>query len=329
MFKKLLLALLVLGVSAPAFAKDIINGAGASFPYPVYSSWAYLYTKDTGKKINYQSIGSGGGIKQIIAGTVDFGASDEPMNKADIEKNKLYQFPAITGGIVVIVNIDNNKHNKLVLNSDLLSNIFLGNIKKWNDPAITKLNPTLKLPDAPITVIRRSDSSGTTAIFTKYLNDTNKVWAKEIGFGKSVNWKTGIGAKGNDGVSNLVKQTKNSISYTEFSYAIHSKNNYTLLQNYKGQVLEPNVDTFSKAVAGANWKKEPNYAISLTNVQQDNAWPIVAASFILLKKDNKEVNAEIKKFFEYAFNKGDDAAKGLNYIPLSTELKTEILNNIK
>ena len=213
--KKILITLLSLLVAAPLMAAEALNGAGASFPFPVYSSWAYSYEKETGVKVNYQSIGSGGGIKQITAGTVDFGASDDPLTQADLDKSGLMQFPAITGGIVVIVNVKGLNKQKITLDGSTLADIFMGKITMWNDAKITALNKGLKLPAAKITVVRRSDSSGTTAVFTKYLSESSDVWAKEIGSGKAVNWKTGLGAKGNDGVSNMVRQTNNSIGYTE------------------------------------------------------------------------------------------------------------------
>ena len=229
--KKILITLLSLLVAAPLMAAEALNGAGASFPFPVYSSWAYSYEKETGVKVNYQSIGSGGGIKQITAGTVDFGASDDPLTQADLDKSGLMQFPAITGGIVVIVNVKGLNKQKITLDGSTLADIFMGKITMWNDAKITALNKGLKLPAAKITVVRRSDSSGTTAVFTKYLSESSAAWAKEIGSGKAVNWKTGLGAKGNDGVSNMVRQTNNSIGYTEYTYAEQAKLDYTNLVN--------------------------------------------------------------------------------------------------
>lgn len=327
--KKILITMLFIFSAVYVYAAGSLNGAGASFPYPVYSGWAYMYKNETGININYQSIGSGGGIKQITAGTVDFGASDDPLPKAELDKANLIQFPAITGGIVIIVNVDGLKNKKIVLDGKTAADIFMGKITMWNDASIVKLNPNLKLPKAKITVIRRSDSSGTTAVFTKYLSETSNEWAKELGSGKSINWKTGIGAKGNDGVSNMVKKTRNSIGYTEYTYAEQLKLDYTNLINKAGNIVEANMQTFQKAVETVDWHKNPSYAVSLTNSPDASAWPIAAASFILLRKDRAEVNKKVMEFFKYGFEKGDAAAKSLKYIPLSKALKNEILAKVK
>lgn len=327
--KKILITLLSLLVAVPLMAAETLNGAGASFPFPVYSSWAYSYEKETGIKVNYQSIGSGGGIKQITAGTVDFGASDDPLTQADLDKNNLMQFPAITGGIVVIVNIKGLNKQKLTLDGSTLADIFMGKITMWNDAKIAALNKGLKLPEAKITVVRRSDSSGTTAVFTKYLSESSETWAKEIGSGKAVNWKTGLGAKGNDGVSNMVRQTNNSIGYTEYTYAEQSKLNYTNLVNKAGKVVSASLESFAKAVATVDWHKNPSYAVSLTNSADDEAWPIAAASFILVRKDKPEATANVMNFFKYSFEKGDQAAQYLKYVPLSKAIKDEILAKVK
>lgn len=327
--KKILIAIFFVCSAGYVNAQSLLNGAGASFPYPVYSSWAYMYKNETGINVNYQSIGSGGGIKQIIAGTVDFGASDDPLPKAELDKSNLIQFPAITGGIVIIVNVDGLKNKKIVLDGKTAADIFMGKITMWNDASIVKLNPNLKLPNTKITVIRRSDSSGTTAVFTKYLSETSLEWAKELGSSKSINWKTGIGAKGNDGVSNMVKKTKNSIGYTEYTYAEQLKLDYANLINKAGKIVEANINTFTKAVETADWHKNPSYAISLTNSSDASAWPIAAASFILLRKDKAEVNKKVMEFFKYGFEKGDAAAQQLKYVPLSKNLKDEILAKVK
>lgn len=327
--KKILITMLFIFSAACVYAAGSLNGAGASFPYPVYSGWAYMYKNETGININYQSIGSGGGIKQITAGTVDFGASDDPLPQSELDKANLIQFPAITGGIVIIVNVDGLKNKKIVLDGKTAADIFMGKITMWNDASIAKLNPNLKLPNAKITVIRRSDSSGTTAVFSKYLSESSSEWAKELGSGKSINWKTGIGAKGNDGVSNMVKKTKNSIGYTEYTYAEQLKLDYTNLVNKSGKVVEANIETFKKAVETTDWHKNPSYAVSLTNSSDASAWPIAAASFILLRKDKAEVNKKVMEFFKYSFEKGDAAAQNLKYIPLSKALKDEILAKVK
>ena len=329
MLKKFLLTLLSVMIM-PFFASaQNINGAGASFPYPVYSAWAYYYEKAHKLRVNYQSIGSGGGIKQITEGTVDFGATDEPLSEAELKKANLTQFPAITGGIVVIVNIDGLKKAKLVLDGSTTADIFLGKITKWNDPKIAALNKSLNLPDQKITVIRRSDSSGTTAVFTKYLSESSDEWNKTVGTGKSVNWKTGLGAKGNDGVTNLVRQTKNSIGYTEFTYAEQAKVSYTSLVNKSGSIVEASLNSFSIAASGTDWTKSSVYAVSLTNSNDKNAWPIVAASFILVRNDRPEVKARVMNFFKFAFEQGDNTAKALKYVPLPANLKTEISSKIK
>ena len=304
--KKILVTLISLLTAFPLMAAETLNGAGASFPFPVYSGWAYSYEKETGVKVNYQSIGSGGGIKQITAGTVDFGASDDPLTQEDLDKNSLLQFPAITGGIVVIVNIKGLNKQKITLNGSILADIFMGKITMWNDAQIVALNKGINMPAEKITVIRRSDSSGTTAVFTKYLSECSDSWAKEIGSGKSVNWKIGLGAKGNDGVTNMVRQTINSIGYTEYTYAEQAKVNYTNLVN-----------------------KAASYAVSLTNSPDEKAWPITAASFILVRKDKPEITSNVMKFFKYGFEKGDKAAEYLKYVPLSKALKDEILAKIK
>lgn len=327
--KKILVTLISLLTAFPLMAAETLNGAGASFPFPVYSGWAYSYEKETGVKVNYQSIGSGGGIKQITAGTVDFGASDDPLTQEDLDKNSLLQFPAITGGIVVIVNIKGLNKQKITLQGSILADIFMGKITMWNDAQIAALNKGINLPAEKITVIRRSDSSGTTAVFTKYLSECSDSWAKEIGSGKSVNWKIGLGAKGNDGVTNMVRQTINSIGYTEYTYAEQAKVNYTNLVNKAGKVVSADLESFSHAVASADWHKVSSYAVSLTNSVDENAWPITAASFILVRKDKPEITSNVMKFFKYGFEKGDKAAEYLKYVPLSKSLKDEILAQIK
>ncbi len=327
--RKIITLLFMLAVSLPVFAGDTINGAGASFPYPVYSAWSYDYYKNTGNKVNYQSIGSGGGIKQITSGTIDFGATDDPLSEQELTKSGLIQFPAVTGGIVVVVNIDGLKNKKIVLDGKTTADIFMGKITMWNHKSIAALNKGISLPASKITVIRRSDSSGTTAVFTKYLQESSSQWASEIGSGKSVNWKTGLGAKGNDGVANMVLKTKNSIGYTEYTYAEQVKLDYTDLINKQGKRVNAGIESFEKAVSTADWHKQPSYAVSITNSNDENAWPITAATFILLRKDNKEVNNKVMSFFKYSFTKGDEICKSLKYIPLSKTLKDEILLKMK
>ncbi len=326
--KKILIFLMSFFVATPLMAKETLNGAGASFPYPIYSGWAYSYEKEKGVRVNYQSIGSGGGIKQIIAGTVDFGASDDPLSRQELDKNSLLQFPAITGGIVIIINIKGIKE-KITLDGPTLADIFMGKITMWNDPKIVALNKNIGLPPEKITVIRRSDSSGTTAVFTKYLSEVSNTWQKEIGSGKAVNWKIGIGAKGNDGLTKMVTQTINSIGYTEYSYAEQSGLNYTNLVNQYGNIVSANIYSFKKAVSSINWHEKESYGVSLTNSKNKEAWPIMAASFILIRKDKREVQEKVMDFFKYAFEKGDASAEYLKYVPISKELKDEILSGVK
>lgn len=322
-----LIAVLLCFTAVFAFAGETLNGAGASFPYPVYAGWAYSYEKETGIRVNYQSIGSGGGIRQITAGTVDFGATDDPLSRTELDEAGLLQFPAVTGGITVVVNIDGNRHNRLILDGETLAAVFLGNVTRWNDPEMAALNPGLKLPDAAITVIRRSDSSGTTAVFTEYLDEVSDEWKRSVGHGKSVNWKTGIGAKGNDGVANLVRQTRNSIGYVEYTYAEQAKLNYVNLINRAGKTVAPSPQSFAAAVASADWHRVPSYAVSLTNSPAQEAWPIAAASFILIRKNEPKVRAAVMRFFRYGFEKGDTAALYLKYVPLPAALKEEILES--
>ncbi|BAI79893.1 phosphate ABC transporter, substrate-binding protein [Deferribacter desulfuricans SSM1] len=329
MYKKI--SILVLGfmflVSFSIFAKQkIINGAGATFPYPVYSAWAYKYYKETGVRLNYQSIGSGGGVRQIKNRTVDFGASDAPLTPEKLNEYKLYQFPAIIGGVVPVVNIKGLKAGEFKLTKGILANIFLGKITKWNDPEISKVNPGVKLPDAKITVVHRSDGSGTTAIFTKYLAAISDEWKNKVGTGKSVNWPVGIGGKGNEGVANYVKRVKNSIGYVEFAYAKNNKLTYVLLENKEGNFVAPSFDAFKAAAAFANWDKKKGYYLWLVNAPGKDSWPIAGASFILLAKEQVESNKRVVKFYDWAFKNGDEIAEKLLYVPLPKNLKDNIRN---
>lgn len=329
MYKKI--GILVLGfmllVSFSTLAKQkIINGAGATFPYPVYSAWAYKYYKETGVRLNYQSIGSGGGVRQIKNRTVDFGASDAPLTPEKLNEYKLYQFPAIIGGVVPVVNIKGLKAGELKLTKGILANIFLGKITKWNDPEISKVNPGVKLPDADITVVHRSDGSGTTAIFTKYLAAISDEWKNKVGAGKSVNWPVGIGGKGNEGVANYVKRVKNSIGYVEFAYAKNNKLTYVLLENKEGNFVAPSFDAFKAAAAFANWDKKKGYYLWLVNAPGKDSWPIAGASFILLAKEQVEANKRVVKFYDWAFKNGDEIAEKLIYVPLPKNLKDNIRN---
>ena len=323
--KKLLLVISALFLSFNiANAASTVNGAGASFPYPVYSAWAFQYQKDTGTKVNYQSIGSGGGVRQISNRTVDFGASDAPVKPEVLTEKGLLQFPAIIGGVVPIVNIPGVKSGDLNLNAEVLARIFLGKISKWSDPEIAELNSSLNLPDAEITVIQRSDGSGTTAIFTSYLSEISKDWKEKVGAGKSVQWPVGIGGKGNEGVSNYVKRVKNAIGYVEFAYAKQNKLADVALQNRDGVYVSASFDSFKAAASLAKWEQEKGYYLWLVNAPGKASWPITGASFILLAKDKIESSRQTVKFYDWAFNSGDEVAIKLVYVPLPQNLKDDI-----
>jgi phosphate transport system substrate-binding protein len=302
---------------APANAADI-SGAGATFPYPIYAKWADAYKKETGNGLNYQSIGSGGGIKQITARTVTFGASDMPLQPAELDKIGVIQFPTVMGGIVPVVNLDGIKSNELTIDGATLAKIYLGEIKKWDDPAIKKLNPNAKLPSQAIALVHRSDGSGTTFIFTNYLSKVSPEWKDKVGSSTSVEWPGGIGAKGNEGVANGVMQTKGSIGYVETAYAKQNKLTTTKMVNKDGKTVEATPDAIMSAAAGADWAKAPGFYMILTDEPGAKSWPIAGATFILVPKQPKDIAAtkEALKFFEWAYKNGDDMAKGLDYIPM-------------
>ncbi len=314
----------VLTLATSALAEDMLNGAGATFPYPVYSAWANEYNKITGVKLNYQSIGSGGGIKQISERTVDFGASDKPLKPEELAKDNLLQFPAVIGGVVPVVNIAGVKAGELRLDSDALCKIYLGEIKTWNDPKIKGLNPRVNLPAKEITVVHRSDGSGTTAIFTDYLSDVCPAWKAKVGSGTSVSWPAGIGGKGNEGVANYVQQTANSIGYVEFAYAKQNNLAYTLLRNHAGQFVEPNFATFEDAAATASFDPQKHFYLWLNDAPGKKSWPIAGATFILLAKEKMDSNTRVVKFFDWAFKNGDGKARELIYVPLPKSLKDKI-----
>ena len=320
----ILLLIGTLAINNQAQAEEMLNGAGATFPYPVYSAWANEYNKVTGIKLNYQSIGSGGGIKQITERTVDFGASDAPQTPEMLEKNNLLQFPAVMGGVVPVVNIKGIKAGELRLDSNTMCKIYLGEITNWNDKEIKHLNPKLKLPASDITVVHRSDGSGTTAIFTGYLNDVCPAWKEKVGTGTSVSWPAGIGGKGNEGVANYVQQQKNSIGYVEFAYAEQNKLPYTLLKNSAGTFVAPSFKTFEDAAATANFDPAKHFYLWLNNAPGKHAWPIAGATFILLGKEKTDSNAKVVKFYNWAFEHGDAKAKELIYVPLPKSLKDKI-----
>jgi phosphate transport system substrate-binding protein len=314
----------VLAMGAAAYADDMLNGAGATFPAPVYSAWAYEYSKVTGMKLNYQSIGSGGGIRQISERTVDFGASDAPQDSAKLTKDNLLQFPAVIGGVVLVVNVPGVKPGEMKLDAETVCKIYLGEIKNWNDPAFKSLNPGVKLPDSEITVVHRSDGSGTTAIFTNYLSGACPAWKDKVGSGTSVSWPAGIGGKGNEGVANYVKQSNNSIGYVEFAYAKQNNLAYTQLKNAAGHVVEPTFASFEDAAATANFDPKQDFNLWLVNAPGKSAWPIAGATFILLAKDKHDANVKTVKFYDWAFKNGDAKAKELIYVPLPKTLKDKI-----
>lgn len=305
-------------------AAETLNGAGATFPYPVYSAWAYAYNKITGVQLNYQSIGSGGGVKQISSRTVDFGASDAPMKPEELQKNKLLQFPAVIGGVVPVVNIENIKPGELKLDSDTLCRIYLGDIKYWDDSRIMNMNKGLKLSHDEISVVYRSDGSGTTAIFTDYLSAVCPAWKEEVGAGKAVKFPVGIGGKGNEGVSNYVRRAANSIGYVEFAYAKQNKLNHTQLKNSAGNFIEPSFGSFEDAAATGDFDANKGFYLWLTNAPGKNSWPIAGATFILLAKEKTDVNRKVVKFFDWALKNGDEKARELVYVPLPKSLKDKI-----
>ena len=295
-----------------------ISGAGATFPYPIYAKWADAYKKETGNGLNYQSIGSGGGIKQITAKTVTFGASDKPLMPEDVAKNGFVQFPVINGAVVPILNLPGIKPGEVTLDGPTIAQIFLGNITKWNDAAIAKLNPGVKLQDTAIAVVHRSDGSGTTFIWTDYLSKVSPDWKSKVGSDTAVEWPVGVGAKGNEGVSGNVGQAKNTIGYVEYAYAKQNKLTYTSMVNMAGKTVEPTGDAFQAAVANADWANAPGYYLILTNQPGDKSWPIVATTFVLMHKEGSDKAAaqEAVKFFKFAFAKGGKMAEDLDYIPM-------------
>ncbi len=321
-------ALSVAGFSALSFAAiasaQDVTGAGASFPAPLYSKWASDYNKATGVKINYQSVGSGAGIKQIDSKTVDFGASDMPLKDEDLAKKGQLQFPTVIGGVIPVVNIKGIAPGQLKLNGQLLGDIYLGKITKWNDAAIKALNPALPLPDAAISAVRRADGSGTTFIFTNYLSKVNPEWKTKVGEGTAVNWPTGAGGKGNEGVAAFVGRLPNSIGYVEYAYVKQNKMTYALMQNAAGKFVAPDDSAFKAAAAGAEWSK--SFYQILTNQPGAESWPITGATFILMHKvqDKPAQAAATLKFFQWAYQQGDKTAGDLDYVPMPAVVKTQI-----
>jgi phosphate transport system substrate-binding protein len=313
---------------AAAFAAQAVNvtGAGASFPYPVYAKWASDYKAATGNAINYQSIGSGGGQQQIKAKTVDFGASDDPLSGAELDKNGLLQFPAVIGGTVAVVNIDGIAPGQLRLTGALLANIYLGKIKKWNDAAIAASNPGVNLPASDIVVVYRSDGSGTTFGWTNYLSKVSPEWKSAVGEGKSVKWPVGQGGKGNEGVAAYVGQLKNSVGYVEYAYAKQNKLAWTQLQNAAGKFVQPEQKAFAAAAANANWKSAPGMGVVLTNESGEASWPVTAATFILVHKVQAKPGQgkAVLEFFDWAWKNGAQSAAALDYVPLPGEVTGQI-----
>jgi phosphate transport system substrate-binding protein len=303
--------------SANALAANI-TGAGATFPYPIYAKWAAAYNKATGVAMNYQSIGSGGGIKQITAKTVDFGASDKPLEPKDLEKNGLMQFPAIMGGVVPVYNIKGVGNGEITLTGPLLADIYLGKVKKWNDGAIARLNKGVKLPDQAISVVHRSDGSGTTFLFTNYLAKVSGEWKDKVGEGTSVSWPAGVGGKGNEGVANYVGRLDGSIGYVEYAYAKQNKLAAAKMVNRDGGAVSPSDISFKAAAAGADWAKAPGMYLILTDQPGKQSWPMTGASFILMHttQDKPESAREVLKFFEWSFKNGGKMADELDYVPM-------------
>ena len=303
-----------------------ITGAGSTFVYPVLSAWAADYQKQSGTSVNYQSIGSGGGISQVEAGTVDFGATDQPLKSDELAKNNLAQFPVIVGGIVPVVNIPGLDAGKLKLTGPILADIYQGKIKNWNDPAIVKINPGLALPNAAIASVHRSDGSGTTFNFTHYLSQVSPSWKAGPGEGKTVAWVGGVGGKGNEGVAGYVKQLPNSLGYVEYAYVVQNKMTYALLQNAAGNFVAPSAEAFAAAAATADWKNAKDFNLVMTNAPGAQAYPIAASTFILLPrqpKDKAKSDAAIA-FFKYALEHGQDQANKLDYVPLPADLVQQI-----
>jgi phosphate transport system substrate-binding protein len=312
--------------AAPAVLAADINGAGATFPYPIYAKWADAYKKETGNGLNYQSIGSGGGIKQIKAKTVTFGASDMPLTPKDVNESGLVQFPTVVGGDVPVVNLEGIKPGELVLDGPTLADIFQGKITKWDDAALKKLNPDAKLPSQAIVVVHRSDGSGTTFIFTDYLSKVSPEWKDKVGASTAVEWPTGIGAKGNEGVANNVSQTKGSIGYVEYAYAKQNKMTYVDMMNLDGKKVAPDAAAFQAAAANADWAKSDHYYVILTNQPGAASWPIAGATFILMHKQPVDPAASLEglKFFSWAYANGGKMAEDLDYVPLPAPVVEQI-----
>ncbi len=304
-------------VGTQVLAADI-TGAGATFPYPIYAKWADAYKKETGIGMNYQSIGSGGGIKQIGAKTVDFGASDMPLKPEDLDKGGMIQFPTVIGGAVPVVNLKGIKPGEIKLTPQALADIYLGKITKWNDAAIAAVNPGVKLPATDVSVVHRSDGSGTTFIWSNYLSKVSPDWKSKVGEGTSVNWPTGVGGKGNEGVAQYVQRIDGAIGYVEYAYVLQNKMTYTMLKNKDGQFVAPSAKAFQAAAAGADWKSAPGMYLILTDAPGKESWPVAGATFILMHKvqEKPETAKQVLGFFNWAYDKGDKMAEALDYVPM-------------
>ena len=333
MFKKILAVAAttaaVLAMST-SHAADM-TGAGATFPYPIYAKWAESYKKATGNGLNYQSVGSGAGIKQIKARTVDFGASDMPLKAEDLESDGLMQFPAIMGGVVTVVNVEGVTPGQLKLTGPVIADIYLGKITKWNAQPIAALNPGVKLPDTDITVVHRADSSGTSFLFTDYLSKTSADWKSTVGAGTAVKWAVGVGGKGNEGVAANVQRIKGSIGYVEWAYAKKNKLSHTQLKNKDGMFLQPDDDGFKAAAAGAEWTKAPGFGVVLTDQAGKQSWPITGVSYILMHRTQADPakGAEVLKFFDWAFKNGAPSAAELDYVPMPASVVKLVQANWK
>jgi phosphate transport system substrate-binding protein len=329
---KTVVSSMLLALSSVAVQATDITGAGATFPFPVYSKWAEAFKDKSGVGVNYQSIGSSGGIKQIKAKTVDFGATDAPLKADEVEKEGLVQFPAVIGGVVAIVNLEGVKPGDIKLSGEILAKIFMGSITTWNDKQIKEMNPGVKFPDEYITVIHRADGSGTTFTFTEYLSKVNADWKEKVGAGAAVKWPaaSSVGGKGNEGVAANVSRVKNSIGYVEFAYAKKNKLAHINLKNKDGQIVAPDDLTFAAAAAGTDWSKFPAMAASLTDAAGAKSWPITTATFILMYKQpvNKAASAEALKFFDFAFKDGKKLAIDLDYVPLPDTTTDFIRKNV-
>ena len=330
-FATLLFSGFALANAVTASAADM-TGAGATFPYPIYAKWAEAYKAKTGNGLNYQSIGSSGGIKQIRAKTVDFGATDNPVKFEELENDGMIQFPAVIGGVVPVLNLDGIAPGQIKLTGDVLAQLFSGEITNWNDKKIAALNPGLKLADQSITVVHRADGSGTTAIFTDYLTKVSKSWETNVGAGATVKWpaESSIGGKGNEGVAANVSRVKGSIGYVEYAYAKKNKMTFAQLRNLDGKFVAPDDASFTAAAAGVNWAKTPGMGIFLTNQAGAKSWPIAGASFILMYKnpENKANSAEVLKFFDWALKNGGAMAEELDYVPMPAKVVDYISKNV-